>query len=101
MLRTHTCGELTRRNVNDEVELAGWVHSWRDHGGIIFIDLRDRYGITQLKFDPKVSKNAWEQADKVRSEWVVGARGKVITRPDDMINPKLPTGEIEIEMTSF
>lgn len=101
MLRTNTCGELTRRNVNDEIEIAGWVHSWRDHGGIIFIDLRDRYGITQLKFDPQVCKKAWQQADKVRSEWVIGVKGKVIARPDDMLNPKLHTGEIEIECTEI
>ncbi len=105
MLRTHTCGELTKKDVGKEVELSGWVHSRRDHGGIIFIDLRDRYGITQITFDPssKVAspekiKKAWEEADRLRSEWVINVKGKVVARPDDMINPKLKTGEIEVEV---
>jgi len=96
MLRTHKCGELTKKNLNEEVVLSGWVHSRRDHGGIIFIDLRDRYGLTQIKFDPEINKEAWAEADKARSEWVLQVTGKVIARPDNMINPKLVTGEIEI-----
>lgn len=101
MLRTHTCGELTKKNVGKKVELAGWVHRRRDHGGIIFIDLRDRYGLTQIKFDPKINKPAWEKADQLRSEWVIGIKGEVIPRPDDMINKKLKTGEIEIEVSEL
>ncbi|MFA6306977.1 MAG: aspartate--tRNA ligase [Patescibacteria group bacterium] len=97
MLRTHTCGELTKKNAGQAVELAGWVHSRRDHGGLIFIDLRDRYGLTQLTFDPKISEEALVEADKLRHEWVIKIKGKVALRPDDMINKKLPTGEIEIE----
>ncbi len=97
MLRTHTCGELTKKNAGQSVELAGWVHSRRDHGGLIFIDLRDRYGLTQLTFDPKISKKALVEADKLRNEWVIKIKGKVAPRPDDMINKKLTTGEIEIE----
>ncbi len=95
--RTHTCGELSKKEEKKEVILSGWVNSRRDHGGLIFIDLRDRYGITQITFDPKISKKAWEIADKVRSEYVVKIVGKVIARPDDMMNQKLATGEIEIE----
>ena len=97
MLRTHTCGDLTKKDVNKEVTITGWVHSRRDHGGIIFIDLRDRYGLTQIKFDPKIAKEAWEKADETRSEWVIQAKGKVIPRPDDMVNKRLKTGEIEVE----
>jgi len=97
MLRTHKCGELTKKNLNEEVMLSGWVHSRRDHGGIIFIDLRDRYGITQITFDPNNGKDAWLEADKVRNEWVIKIKGKVIARPDDMVNEKLITGEIEVE----
>jgi len=97
MFRTHTCGELTKKNAGDTVELAGWVHSRRDHGGLIFIDLRDRYGLTQLTFDPKISETALTEADKLRHEWVIKIKGKVAPRPDDMINKKLKTGEIEIE----
>lgn len=97
MLRTHTCGELNKNNKDNIVELAGWVHRRRDHGGIIFIDLRDRYGLTQVKFDPEINKGSWEEADNLRSEWVIWVKGKVVARPDDMVNPKLKTGEIEIE----
>lgn len=97
MLRTHTCGELTKNHINQEIKVCGWVHHRRDHGGIIFIDLRDRYGLTQLVFDPEINKAAWQEADKLRNEFVIGAQGKVIARPDDMINPKMATGEIEVE----
>lgn len=101
MYRTHTCGELSKKNVDQIVELVGWVHSRRDHGGLIFIDLRDRYGLTQLTFDPKISADALAEADKLRSEWVIKIKGKAAPRPDDMINKKLPTGEIEIECESI
>ena len=98
MMRTHTCGELTKNDIKKTVELCGWVHRRRDHGGIIFIDLRDRYGLTQVTFDPEVDKQAWQEADKLRSEWVIKTKGKVVARPKDMINPKLKTGEIEVEI---
>ena len=93
MLRTHTCGELTAKDKSSKVTLCGWVHRRRDHGGLIFIDLRDRYGLTQLTFDPAKIK----EADKLRSEWVIKVIGKVVERPKEMINKKLKTGEIEIE----
>ncbi len=96
MLRTNTCGELTKKQVGKRVTLCGWVNTRRDHGGIIFIDLRDRYGLTQIKFDPDISKVAWNEADKVRAEWVLQVTGKVLDRPKDMINPKMATGEIEV-----
>ncbi|MGW8185178.1 MAG: aspartate--tRNA ligase [Candidatus Moraniibacteriota bacterium] len=95
-MRTHTCGELNKKNVGEKVTLAGWVHRRRDHGGIIFIDLRDRYGLTQIKFDPAINKEAWQEADKLRGEWVIKASGNVLARPDDMLNLKLKTGEIEV-----
>jgi aspartyl-tRNA synthetase len=101
MMRTHTCGQLTKKDIGQVVELTGWVHRWRDHGGIIFIDLRDRYGITQITFDPEKEKNAWEGANKLRSEWVIHAKGKVVARPKDMINKKIKTGEIEVEITKL
>ena len=96
MLRTHTCGELRKKDVGQEVELAGWVHRRRDHGGVIFVDLRDRYGLTQIKFNPDIDEKIHQEADKLRGEWVIKVKGKVIARPDDMINSKLKTGEIEI-----
>ncbi|HBI17434.1 MAG TPA: aspartate--tRNA ligase [Candidatus Moranbacteria bacterium] len=95
-MRTHTCGELNKKNVGESVTLAGWVHRRRDHGGIIFIDLRDRYGLTQIKFDPAINEEAWKEADKLRSEWVVKVTGQVLARPDNMLNSKLETGEIEV-----
>ncbi len=95
-MRTHTCGELNKSNVGQVVALAGWVHRRRDHGGLIFIDLRDRYGLTQIKFDPAINEVAWQEADKLRSEWVVLAKGNVLGRPADMLNSKLTTGEIEV-----
>ncbi|MBU4141804.1 aspartate--tRNA ligase, partial [Patescibacteria group bacterium] len=97
MLRTHTCGELNKKQAGKTVELAGWVHRRRDHGGIIFIDLRDHYGLTQLTFDPDVDKKTWRGADKLRNEWVIKVKGKVVARPDNMVNKKLKTGEIEID----
>ncbi len=101
MLRTHNCGELSGENIGKRVILCGWVHRRRDHGGIIFIDLRDKYGITQVKFDPKINKKAHLEADKLRSEWVICVHGEVISRPDDMINKKLKTGEIEVKINKL
>ena len=97
--RTHTCGALNRSHLKETVTLSGWVHRRRDHGGLIFIDLRDRFGLTQLIFDPAiVSKEIFEQASRLRSEWVISIRGMVIPRAEGMTNPKLPTGEIEIQV---
>ena len=101
MLRTHTCGDLTKKDVKKTVELCGWVQSRRDHGGVIFIDLRDRYGLTQLTFDPKINQEALAEADKLRNEWVIKVKGEVAPRPDNMINKKLKTGEIEIECSAI
>ncbi|MCK9577867.1 aspartate--tRNA ligase [bacterium] len=97
MLRTHTCGELNKSHTGQKVSLTGWVHHRRDHGGIIFIDLRDRYGLTQIKFDPS-KKDIWEDADKLRNEWVVRATGLVVSRPENTANEKIGTGEIEVEV---
>ena len=101
MLRTQTCGELTVKQIGQETTLAGWVQSRRDHGGIIFIDLRDRYGITQVVFDPKRAQDAWKIADTVRSEFVIQVVGKVVARPAEMVNPKLGTGEIELDCSTI
>ncbi len=96
MLRTNTCGELTKKDIKKQVELAGWVHRRRDHGGVIFIDLRDRYGLTQIKFNPKINNQVYKEANKLRNEWVIKISGRVAARPDDMVNKKLKTGEIEV-----
>lgn len=96
MFRTHTCGQLRKEDESALVTLSGWVHSRRDHGGVIFIDLRDKYGITQIKFNPDINKESWNIADSVRSEYVVRVEGTVALRPQEMVNQKISTGEIEI-----
>lgn len=99
--RTHTCGELTASNDGENVTLSGWVHSRRDHGGLIFIDLRDKWGITQLTFNPANHIDTHTVADTLRSEYVIKASGQVTCRPPAMVNPNLPTGEIEIAVTAI
>jgi aspartyl-tRNA synthetase len=99
MKRTHTCGELNRTNLGQDVRLSGWVHRIRDHGGVFFIDLRDRYGVTQLVLNPEVSPEAHALASRLRPEYVVSAWGTVVERPEGTINPKLATGEIEVKVT--
>lgn len=94
--RTHNCGSLRRDDINTSVTLSGWVHRRRDHGGLIFIDLRDRFGLTQLVFDPIKTPEAHQHAEKLRAEWVISIKGKVIPRQDGMANLKLSTGEIEV-----
>ena len=103
MLRTHTCGQLTKEHIGLEVELSGWVYRRRDHGGVIFIDLRDRYGLTQIKFNLEhgTSAEVMAEADQLRSEWVINVKGKVIARPVDMVNAKMATGDIEIEVVEL
>ncbi|MFC1847452.1 aspartate--tRNA ligase [Chloroflexota bacterium] len=96
MLKTHSCGELKKEHVGAKITLAGWVDRRRDHGGLTFIDLRDREGIVQVVFNPETSKACHEIASEMRSEYVVGVSGEVALRPSGTENPKLPTGEIEV-----
>ncbi|TDJ01362.1 MAG: aspartate--tRNA ligase [Caldithrix sp.] len=97
--RTHTCGELNAKNAGEEIILMGWVHRWRDHGGLIFIDLRDRYGMTQIVFDPKCSGEDYAKSKELRTEFVIAVKGEVRKRPEGMVNPNLSTGDIEISVT--
>ena len=97
--RTHTCGELRKENVGKTVRLSGWVHRIRDHGGLLFIDLRDHYGITQAVADPK--SPAFARAETLKPEWVVRIDGEVVARSQETINPNLPTGEIEVRIKSL
>jgi aspartyl-tRNA synthetase len=94
--RTHTCGELRKKNIGETVVLNGWVDRRRDLGGVIFIDLRDRYGITQVVFEPTFDKNAHEQAGVLRNEFVISIEGTVRKRPADTQNPELPTGDVDV-----
>ena len=94
--RTHTCGELRKEHVAHEVTLNGWVHRRRDHGGVVFIDVRDRYGITQVVIDPQASADVQEAVAQVRNEFVLSLSGTVQMRPDGTRNPNLPTGDIEV-----
>jgi aspartyl-tRNA synthetase len=98
--RTRTAGELRKENVGERVRLAGWVYRRRDHGGLIFIDLRDRWGIAQITFDPE-RREVFSIAEQLRSEWSVSVEGEVVPRPEGNENPELPTGEIEVDATSL
>ena len=94
--RTHNCGQLRVDDIDSEVTLMGWVQRRRDHGGLIFVDLRDRYGITQVVFNPDVDRDSHEKAALLRSEYVIAIKGNVSKRPEGTKNPNLATGEIEV-----
>ncbi len=102
--RTHYCGDLRAENIDENVSLCGWVWHWRDHGGVIFIDVRDRTGHSQLVFDPQVNQELYKLANELRSEFCIGIVGKVRSRPEGTENPNMPTGQVEIlvsELTIF
>lgn len=101
MKRTHNATELTLEHVSKEVVLNGWVNNRRDHGGLIFIDLRDRSGIIQIVFNPELNKQAFHLAESVRSEYVLSCRGKVVARSEANINPNLETGRIEVHIEAM
>jgi aspartyl-tRNA synthetase len=99
--RTHGCGELRRNHASQQVVLMGWVHRRRDHGGLIFIDLRDRDGLIQIVFNPQVAAEAHEKASWLRGEYVIAVVGTVVERPAGSANPDLPTGEVEVVATDL
>ena len=105
--RTHTCGQLRQGDIGEEVILNGWIHAKREHGGVIFIDLRDRYGKTQVVYRPDATfdkietkwdelKEAWDKVGRLGLEDVIAVRGEVVPRPKESLNPDLPTGEIDV-----
>src|SRR6185503_1138441 len=97
--RSHTCGELTLEKAGAEATLMGWVHRVRDHGGVLFIDLRDRHGIIQVVFRPEIGgADVLGRAGQLGLEWVIAVRGRIAPRPAESLNPELPTGEIELEV---
>jgi aspartyl-tRNA synthetase len=100
--RSHsTCGELRASDAGQSVVLKGWVHRRRDHGGLVFLDIRDRYGLTQVVCDPERAPEAHAAAEQVRGEFVVEVHGRVRLRPEGTTNPRLATGEIEVEAQSL
>jgi aspartyl-tRNA synthetase len=94
--RSHYCGDLRPSHMGSEVVLMGWVHRRRDHGGVIFVDLRDRTGLAQVVFNPEVNPEIHEEAHKIRSEYVLAVKGTVKARPPDMENPSMKTGGVEV-----
>ena len=99
--RTHFCAAITEKDLKKEVILMGWVQRRRDHGGVIFVDLRDKTGLVQVVFDPSISKQAHERADYLRAEWVIAVKGRVRHRPPGMENPKLATGYFEVAVNEI
>jgi aspartyl-tRNA synthetase len=100
-MRTHYCGTLRASDIDKTVTLFGWVDRRRDHGGVIFVDLRDRTGIVQIVSDPERTPESYPVADQLRNEYVVKVTGRVSKRPPESLNPKLPTGEVEIYADSI
>ena len=96
--RSFKCGDIMQASVGDEVVLAGWVNNRRDHGGVIFVDLRDKSGIVQVVFRPESAPEAHERAHRLRNEWVLMVRGEIESRSDDTVNPNMPTGTIEVNV---
>src|SRR6056297_838383 len=94
-MRSHYCGSINESHIDQEVSLCGWVHRRRDHGGVIFLDLRDRDGLAQVVFDPDTAES-FARADKVRSEYVVQVKGLVRARPAGTENPNMATGQVEV-----
>jgi aspartyl-tRNA synthetase len=97
--RTLNCGELRSSHIGEEAVLCGWVHRRRDHGGVVFVDLRDRTGLAQVVFKPDSAPEAHSRAEAIRSEWVLAVRGRIRSRGEDSVNPNLPTGEVELEVS--
>ena len=95
-MRTYYCGEVRKEQIGETVTLCGWIDRRRDHGGVIFLDLRDRTGIIQIVSDPQRTPESYNDAETLRNEYVVKVTGRVTARPDDSLNPKLPTGEVEV-----
>ena len=99
-MRTHYCGDINSGTIGEVIEVAGWVHRRRDHGGVIFIDLRDREGLLQIVFDPDTPE-IFAEAERIRGEYVLKVTGKVRPRPEGTINPNMPTGEVEVLVTGL
>ncbi|MFZ5755210.1 MAG: OB-fold nucleic acid binding domain-containing protein, partial [Bacillota bacterium] len=99
--RSHYCGHLNKTHIGQKVTLMGWVNKRRDHGGVIFIDLRDREGIVQVVFNPEIGVELFGKAESVRNEYVLAVVGNVVPRPEGTVNPSLATGEIDVLVKDF
>ena len=99
-MRSHYCGQLNRSQIGEEITVAGWVHRRRDHGGVIFVDLRDREGLLQIVFDPDTPE-MFAEAERLRGEYVLSVHGRLRERPEGTINSELPTGEVELLATEL
>ena len=99
--RTHAASEVSAELIGSEVVLAGWAQRRRDHGGVIFVDLRDREGLVQVVFRPDVSPESHERAGELRPEYVILVRGRVRRRSPETVNPKMPTGEVEVDVAEL
>ncbi len=95
-MRTHSCGEIGEKDIGSTVKIVGWANKWRDHGGVVFIDLRDRSGIVQVVFNPEIDADIHKAAHKIRNEYVIQVEGKVRERPEGTVNPSIPTGRVEV-----
>ena len=95
-MRTHACGDVSTKDIGATVTLVGWTNKWRDHGGVVFIDLRDRSGIVQVVFSPEVDEEIHRAAHRIRNEFVIQVEGNVRARPEGTVNPSIPTGEVEV-----
>src|SRR5262249_33937011 len=95
IMRSYYCGEVTEKHIGQTISLYGWVHRRRDHGGVIFVDLRDREGVVQIVFDPTLDSQVFKLAERLRNEFVLAITGKVRARPEGLANPNLPTGAVE------
>jgi len=95
--KSHSCGELGKDDIGKNITLMGWIQSRRDHGGLIFIDLRDRKGLTQIVFDPEESIKAHQKAHHIKNEYVIAVKGRIVPRLAGSENPNMPTGEIEVK----
>jgi aspartyl-tRNA synthetase len=95
-MRTHSCGEVSTRDIGSGIKLVGWTNKWRDHGGVVFIDLRDRSGLVQVVFSPEVDAEIHKAAHRIRNEFVIQVEGDVRERPEGTVNPSIATGQVEV-----
>jgi aspartyl-tRNA synthetase len=100
-MRTHACGEVGVKDIGTKIKIAGWTNKWRDHGGVVFIDLRDRSGIVQVIFSPEIDAEIHKAAHRIRNEFVIQVEGEVRNRPEGTVNPSIPTGQVEVVAKKF